>query len=136
MLKEKISGSSEAKIFSIFSNFCKYRKYFSKELLQVTPRYQESLLNFFKLCISLTENDSSTPYFINWEPLDNLLVANSNAKVGELAKYLKELRTKEVKVGAISSNMRKIFSSEKNADLMMERASKIPKSSEELEGIK
>ena len=94
MLKENISGSSEAKIFSIFSNFCKYQKYFSKELLQVTPRYQESLLNYFKLCISLTENDSSTPYFIKWEPLDNLLVSNSNAKVGELAKYLKELRTK------------------------------------------
>ena len=56
-----------------------------------------------------------------------MLLSNSNAKVLELAKYLKELRSKEVKVGHLSSNLRKIFSSEKNADLMMERASKIPK---------
>ncbi len=35
--------------------------------------------------------------------------------------------SKEVKVGALNSNLRKLFSSEKNADLMMERAAKRPK---------
>ena len=57
-------------------------------------------------------------------------MSNSNAKVGELAKYLKEMKTKEVKVGHISANMRKLFSSEKNSDMMIERASKVPKNNE------
>jgi hypothetical protein len=43
---------------------------------------------------------------------------------------------KEGKVGTLNANLRKIFSSEKNADLMMERAVKRPKNNEELEIIK
>lgn len=114
-------------MLAILSNYCKYCKIFSKEFLKYIPKHQQNLLNYFKLCFNLSQLDLSTPYFINWKDINNLLQANSNVKVAELAKYLQELMSKEVKVGALSSNLRKLFSSEKNADLMMERAAKRPK---------
>jgi hypothetical protein len=117
----------EARIYGIFTNFSKYCKYFSKDLLGQTPYHQQSVLNYLKMCLSLTQNEPSAPYFLNWNSLDELLLYNSNAKASELSKYLKELKSKEVKVGSLSASLRKVFTSEKNADLMMERAAKRPR---------
>lgn len=105
-------------------------------MLKRAPRYEVSLLSYFKLCLNLSQIDSSTPYFINWNELENLLQASLNPRVSEIAKYLRESMGKEGKVGTLSANLRKIFSSEKNADLMIERAAKRPKNNEELESIK
>lgn len=87
-------------------------------------------MSYFKLCLNLSQIDPSTPYFINWKELDNLIQASSNPKVLEIVKYLRESMGKEAKVGTLSANLRKIFSSEKNADLMIERASKRPKNND------
>jgi len=93
-LNEKMSPSYEVKIFAIFNNYTKYCQSASKDLIKYTPKHQQSLLNYLKLCISLTQNDPSTPHFIDWAALDNLIANTSNAKVIELSKYLKDSRSK------------------------------------------
>jgi hypothetical protein len=57
-------------------------------------------------------------------------------KVNQLFKYLKALRNKESKVGVINDNIKKMFDMEKNADFMLERASKVPQNNEQLNDIK
>ena len=88
-LTGEVSASFEAKVFTIISNYCQYCDYSSKDLLKRVPCHQQSLLSYLKLCLNLAQNDASAPYFINWGELDSSLLANSNAKVVELAKYLK-----------------------------------------------
>lgn len=51
-------------------------------------------------------------------------------------KYLKELKNKESKIGALSDTVKKMFDMEKNADFMIERASKIPQNNDQLMDIK
>lgn len=61
---------------------------------------------------------------------------SESPKVEQLFKYLKELKNKENKVGVLNDNIRKMFDMEKNADLMMERASKVPQNNEQLSDIR
>lgn len=90
-----------------------------KDLLRSFPHHQQSLLSYFKLCLNMSQVLPSTPYLINWNELNSLLQANSNPKVAEIVKYLQDLMSKEIKVGVLNANLRKIFCSEKNTDLML-----------------
>jgi hypothetical protein len=65
-----------------------------------------------------------------------LVDKSSNPKVDQLFKYLKESRNKDSKIGFLSDNVKKMFDMEKNADFMMERASKIPQNNDQLDDIK
>lgn len=95
-----------------------------------------SLLNYIKLCINNCEIDPNSSNFINIEGLQELVDKSFNPKVGQLFKYLKELKNKENKIGVLSDNIKKMFDMEKNADFMMERASKIPQNNDQLNDIK
>lgn len=54
---------------------------------------------------------------------------SESPKVGQLFKYLKEIRNREKGgVGVLSESVKKLFDMEKNADFLMERASKVPQS--------
>lgn len=68
--------------------------------------------------------------------LEGLVDKSPNQKVSNLFKYLKEIGSKDAKIGVLSENYKKIFDMEKNADLMMERAAKIPQNNEQLSDIK
>lgn len=68
--------------------------------------------------------------------LEELVEKSTNQKVSNLFKYLKEVGSKDSKVGVLSENYKKMFDMEKNADFMMERAAKIPQNNEQLNDIK
>lgn len=53
-----------------------------------------------------------------------------------MAKHMKEMMNKDVKVGTIGSNMKKMFEKGENVDLMMEKAGKVPKNQQDTELIK
>lgn len=68
--------------------------------------------------------------------LQGLVERSESPKVEQLFKYLKELRSREKGVGVISDNIKKLFDVEKNADFLMERASKVPQNTEQLGDIR
>lgn len=100
------------------------------------PRQQEGLLNYLKMCLSLSEIDPGSPKLLDWNCLDKLAETNPSAKVGQLIKYLKELAGKEVKVGSLSLAQKSLYNTDKNMDLMLQKASRIPKTNEQLEDLR
>jgi hypothetical protein len=56
-----------------------------------------------------------------------MVAANTNAKVSQLHKMLKEMIGRAVQVGTLNNSLKSIFSWEKHADLLSERISRIPK---------
>lgn len=126
----------EAKIFAIFGNYCKFCKCVSKELLKITPKYQESLLFYLKMCFNMSEIDVSSPHYINWNQVNDLVLANSNPKAQEIANYLKDIMNTKARVGSLNPHFVRLFAVDRNADMLLDRAAKVPKSNEDLENIK
>jgi hypothetical protein len=118
------------------ANYCKFKKAVKKEALQVLPRSPRALLNFVKLCVGSCEIDHNSLAAVDVGKLQQLVENSQSPKVEQLFKYLKELRSREKGVGVISESVKKLFDMEKNADFMMERASKVPQSNEQLVDIK
>jgi hypothetical protein len=79
------------------------------------------------MCITLVRLDPTSIQLIDWTGLDNLMLANSNAKVAQLHKMLKETIGRTVQVGTLNNSLKSIFSWEKHADLFNERVTRIPK---------
>lgn len=88
------------------------------------------------MCISLVRIDPNTIQLIDWPSLDKMVGLTSSSKVLQLHKMLKEMIGKTVQVGTLNNSLKSIFASEKNADLLGERAGRIPKNSLELEDTK
>jgi hypothetical protein len=84
----------------------------------------------------MSEIDVSSPHYINWSQLNDLLLANSNPKVQEIASYLKDLMNTKGKVGSLNRHFIRIFAVDKNADMLLDRAAKVPKNNEDLENIR
>jgi hypothetical protein len=80
------------------------------------------------MCHSLVSSNPTSIQFIDWGALDKIMLSNSNAKVAQFHKMLKEMICRNVQVGTISNSLKSIFTFEKNADLLNERIGRIPKS--------
>jgi hypothetical protein len=118
------------------ANYSKYRKAVRKDALQILPKSPRALLNFIKLCVSCCETDPNSLTAVNLAGLEGLVDRSESPKVAQLFKYLKELRSREKGVGVISDSVKKLFDMEKNADFLMERASKVPQNNEQLSDIR
>ncbi len=88
------------------------------------------------MCFNMSEIDVSSPHYINWNHLNDFLLANSNPKAQEIANYLKDIMNTKAKVGSLNPHFVRMFAVDRNADMLLDRAAKVPKSSQDLENIK
>ena len=135
-LASPMPASQEAKTYAILGNYCKNKGVILEQALKHIPKNPQSALNYIKMCVACCEQDQKSIGLINMPALSALVDQSTSPKAEQLLRYLKELGSRGSKeVGTLSDNVRNMFDMEKNADFMMERASKVPKNNQELTDI-
>ena len=124
IIKGDNTQDAETELYTILANLAKFMKIISQ--VSIPPKHTKSLKSSLKLGLEATQDQLKAHKNINVGNLENAVEKSVDPMVPRLyQQFMKIYQKKEVKIGSLDASMLDIYS-EKNAHLLIEKASQKP----------